>query len=384
MVTSPLGPAGPRHRILIVDDNPSIHEDIRKILAAPDDDGLRSAEQELFGEPATSPPPAEGPDDLELVSAYQGAEALERVEQSLRDGRPFAMALVDVRMPPGWNGIETIERLWQADPRLEVVICTAYSDYSWRDIVGRLGRNDRFLILKKPFDGIEVRQLALTLTSKWRLRRLEEQQVEVLERAVEERSADLRAAKDAAEHASRAKSEFLANMSHEIRTPLNGVAGMLELLSGTELDSAQLRYLRGAQTSANCLQHLVNDILDFSKVEAGKMELDPTEFDLHVMIEDVAEIVAPRAQQKGVEICCDLPDDLPPLVLGDADRLRQILLNLASNAVKFTERGQVVLRAALVERSGEEGLLRFEVSDTGIGIPDNRRDRLFKLFSQDR
>ncbi|MGE0757087.1 MAG: response regulator transcription factor, partial [Pirellulaceae bacterium] len=129
MVTSPLGPAGPRHRILIVDDNPSIHEDIRKILAAPDDDGLRSAEQELFGEPATSPPPAEGPDDLELVSAYQGAEALERVEQSLRDGRPFAMALVDVRMPPGWNGIETIERLWQADPRLEVVICTAYSDY---------------------------------------------------------------------------------------------------------------------------------------------------------------------------------------------------------------------------------------------------------------
>ncbi len=371
------------HRILLVDDNPSIHEDIRKILSSEKDNELATAEADLFGAVEGVD---QGPVAIEvqfrIESAMQGQDALRLVEQLVAEGQRLRMAFVDVRMPPGWNGIETIQCLWQVDPDLEVVICTAYSDYSWREIVAQLGQTDRFLILKKPFDAVEVRQLALTLSAKNMLRQAQANQLANLEQAVEERSADLRMAKEAAEQASRAKSEFLANMSHEIRTPLNGIVGMLELLSTNDLAEAQSRYVRGALTSVDCLMSLINDILDFSKIEAGKIELDPIDFNLRMLLEDVTEMMAPRAPKKGLEICGDLAGDMPELVNGDADRFRQIVLNLVSNAVKFTERGQVVIRGREERRCGDEIWMRFEVSDSGIGIPADYHDRLFKLFSQ--
>ena len=371
------------YRILIVDDNPAIHEDFKKVLLAPDEDHLASVEADLFGDaPSTTSLSSTSTMNFELHSAFQGQQALEMVEHSMRDGARFNMAFVDVRMPPGWNGIETIRRLWEVDPELEVVICTAYSDYSWREIVAELGYTDRFLILKKPFDSVEVRQLSMTLTAKSVLRKAQADQMANLEKAVEERSADLRAAKELAEQGSRAKSEFLANMSHEIRTPLNGMIGLMELLATTPLDTTQKRYVHGAQKSSDCLLSLINDILDFSKIEAGRIELDPVDFDLRLLLEDVAEMMAPKAHKKGLEVCCDLSPDFPTQIKGDADRLRQIVLNLVSNAVKFTEKGQVVIRARVDEQCHDGILIRFEVSDTGIGIPADRTDKLFKLFSQ--
>jgi PAS domain S-box-containing protein len=193
---------------------------------------------------------------------------------------------------------------------------------------------------------------------------------------------ELHRQKEAAEAASRAKSDFLANMSHEIRTPLNGVVGMLELLSATPLDAQQRRYARVARTSADTLLSLINDILDFSKIEAGKLELDEIDFDLHELVEDMAEMFAPRAHEKSIELVSSIHPDVPNSVRGDPDRIRQVLINLTSNALKFTERGEVVID---VQRIGEsEGCvrLRFSVRDTGIGIPADRRDRLFKSFSQ--
>jgi len=371
------------HRLLLVDDNPSIHEDIKKILQSQGDDQLAAAEADLFGDaPAISSIEKESLAEFEFHSAMQGQQALAMVEEAIKNDQRFSMAFVDVRMPPGWNGIETIKRLWQVDPDLEVVICTAYSDYSWQEIVSELGSTDKFLILKKPFEAVEVRQMAMTLSAKSKLRIAQANQLANLELAVKERSVDLVAAKEAAEQGSRAKSEFLANMSHEIRTPLNGIVGMLELLSSTELDDTQRRYVRCAETSVDCLLSLINDILDFSKIEAGKIELDPVEFNLHQLLDDIAEMMAPKAHAKGLELCCQLEADLPAMMKGDSDRLRQIVLNLVSNAVKFTEKGQVVIHAHQCETTDEAMLIRFEVSDTGIGIPDDRRDRLFQLFSQ--
>lgn len=154
-------------RVLVIDDNPAIHDDFRKILCNADKAGedFEAAEAALFGA-APSPPNEIG---FEIDSAFQGEKGLERVEASLREGRPYALAFVDVRMPPGWDGVETIRRIWQVAPDLQVVMCTAYSDYSWDEIVGQLGTSDNLFILRKPFDNIEVMQLAHALTRKWTL-----------------------------------------------------------------------------------------------------------------------------------------------------------------------------------------------------------------------
>ncbi|WP_347901789.1 EAL domain-containing protein [Pseudomonas purpurea] len=183
---TPLGQAN--RRILIVDDTASIHQDFGKILAPQifDDDALSSAEEALFGAPA-----AVALQGFVLDSAFQGLEALAKVEAALAKDLPYAMAFIDMRMPPGWDGLETIERLWQVDPKLQVALCTAYSDYSWDDIAERLELGDRLLILKKPFDAIEIRQMASALTVKWQMTEDAALKMNLLEQAVEERTREL-------------------------------------------------------------------------------------------------------------------------------------------------------------------------------------------------
>jgi len=368
------------HRILVVDDNASIHVDFRKLLQPPLRCEVEQAEHDLFGASMVSTPSSPCDERFDIHSAYQGSQALALVQASINDGLPYRMAFVDIRMPPGWDGVETIEQLWKVDPNLEVVICSAYSDYSWRQIVTRLGKTDQFLVLRKPFDSIEIRQLAMCLTKKSVLKDVQRRHLEKLATVIDERTRAIAAA----ESASKAKSHFLANMSHEIRTPLNGVTGMLELLASTTLDSQQVRFVKGAQSSADCLMSLINGILDFSKIEQGMLELDCIDFDLPLLMHDVCEILAPAAQKGGLEMKCIVDERLPTWVSGDHNRLRQILLNLVSNAIKFTEEGRVQLEACLLATDLDTGniTLRISVSDTGIGIPLDRRHRLFQVFSQ--
>jgi signal transduction histidine kinase/DNA-binding response OmpR family regulator len=260
------------------------------------------------------------------------------------------------------SGVEAIGRMGRISARVHV---------EGNDELATLGET-----INQTFDALENAEESLRRTNA------------DLEGRVRKRTAELAASTEAAEAASRAKSEFLANMSHEIRTPLNGVLGMTELALNTELTPEQREYMGLAKYSAESLLVVINDILDFSKIEAGRMDLDPVPFRLRDSVDETIKTLALRAHQKGLELLSDIHDDVPESAIGDGPRIRQILLNLASNAVKFTEDGEVVVSLRretppVPSSVPSAGLVaHFTIRDTGIGIPRDKQQLIFQAFLQ--
>jgi signal transduction histidine kinase/CheY-like chemotaxis protein/HPt (histidine-containing phosphotransfer) domain-containing protein len=335
------------------------------------DEFTNEEEFELVAGPATAAKPA-APQLRTIGRVVVGMSTAPAIEAQMRENRA-TMAATAVAAIVGatvlfftlGSWMRRLQRLANASQAISRGDFTGSIEDRHDDEIGRLAQSfdDMRLALRKR--DIRLRDFTETLQAQ-----------------VAERTKDLQHALTAAEEANRAKSLFLANMSHELRTPLNGVIGMVDLLLGAEPNVQQRRYCEIAKSSARSLLELINDILDFSKIEAGKLELDSTDFDLHDLLEGVTQMFGERAEKKGIELGCSVGRDVPRAVTGDPVRLRQVILNLVSNAIKFTESGEVVISVAVNEQNETKALLKFAIKDSGIGIPQHRLDRLFKSFSQ--
>ena len=355
-------------RILVVDDNPSIHQDFRKILvqSAPASQDVDAEAAALFGGLAPSIEEAGFTVDV----AHQGQEALEMIRRARAEQRPYALAFVDMRMPPGWDGLTTITHVWEADPEIQTVICTAYSDRSWDEIQSTLSTRNRWLVVKKPFDTIEVLQLAHALTEKWTLARLASLKLESLEQLVEARTRDL-------QKAHRVQSEFLANASHELLTPLNAVSGFLELLTTTDLDDEQQDYLREAKAGGKRLHSLLLKILDFNRADAGTLRVAHGEFTPHDLLQSLVTDSASAAVKKGLSLTAETAPEAAQRWQGPKEIVRNVLGLLLDNAIKFTPQGSVTLRA----EPSPIGL-QFSVQDTGLGLTPQQLEWIQIPFAQ--
>jgi signal transduction histidine kinase len=355
-------------RILVIDDNPSIQKDFRSVLvSAPDPGaGIDFEAAAVFG---NEPVIAIGM-DFELDSAMQGDEALRMVEQAREAGRPYAMAFVDMRMPPGWDGLTTIKRIFEVDSAIQAVICTAYSDRSWSEIQATLTERDRWMVLKKPFDKIEVLQLAYALTEKWNLARLAGLKTEGLERMVAARSAEL-------EDAYRVTREFLANANHELLTPMNGVCGLLELVADSELTDDQRLYVEQASQCSADLLRLLRRILAFNRADAGLLGPDDAEFTPAELLDSVVNEHAEAASAKRLTLHTRCGAVASGRWRGPAALIRQTLGLLMDNAFKFTAAGTVSLGC----EPSTNGL-EFSVTDTGRGMTPLELDWIRIPFAQ--
>ena len=359
-------------RILLVDDTPSIHADFRKILEPDDDTALDAAEAALFGQPR-----ATLRDRFAVDSAYNGREGLARVEAALAAGRPYAMAFVDMRMPSGWDGMETIEQLWRVDANLQVVICTAYADQPWQEVQQRLDVRDRLLIVKKPFDMIEVNQLALTLTAKWDLARQAESNVLELQRALQE----LKATEAALRQSNRELEEFAHSLSHDLRAPLSVMSAFGGLLSqelaGSE-DAKVRHYLARIQASAALGEELIEALLLLDRVSRLPLCIEPV--DLSALANRLLGEL--RNFEPGREVSIQVQEGLS----APADpRLAQIVMKqLLDNAWKFTARRADARIEVGMEHpgDGEAGDPVFFVRDNGSGFDMAYAGKLFRIFQR--
>ena len=379
------------HRILIIDDNPNIHKDFQTILTEEQDNSiLDELREEVFGKSESK---VIEKTIYELDFASQGQAGLEKVEEAFSQNRPYELAFVDMRMPPGWDGLKTIENIWKVDKNIQVVICTAYSDYSWGDITQRLGKSENLLILKKPFDCAEVSQLASALTEKWNLARKASMKMEELEQIVKERAKELIEKNNQlkmeiaereqmelklaemirkVESANKELKEFASIVSHDLKAPLRGVKTLaLWILQdcGDKFDTKSTQQMNLLMDRVDRIYNLIDGVLKYSKVGQTSGEHIPV--NLETFLPEVISMVVPPEHIK-----VSIENQLPSIICEET-HIMQVFQNLISNAIKYNDKEQGWIK---INCSEDGDFWKFSIADNGPGIDEKHFERIFRMF----
>jgi len=379
------------HRILVIDDNPSIHKDFQTILIDEEESAtLNELRNQVFGDKNNEPTIKSV---YELDFASQGKEGCEKTRVACSENRPYELAFVDMRMPPGWDGLKTIEHIWEIDPKVQVVICTAYSDYSWGEITEQLGKSENLLILKKPFDSAEVAQLASALTEKWVLARKASLKTEQLEQMVKERTDELTETNEhlkqeitEREQAERRQAEliekvdninkelkdFASIVSHDLKAPLRGIKSLATWI----LDDCSDKLGEQANEQMNLLlgrvermYNLIDGVLQYSR--AGRTEEKPIQVNLEDFIPEAIDMLVPPEN-----ISITIENTMPVIECAET-HVMQLFQNLLSNAIKYMDKPQGRIKVGCVE---EDGFWKFSIADNGPGIEEKHFEKIFKMF----
>jgi signal transduction histidine kinase len=379
------------HRILVIDDNPNIHKDFQTILLEEEEStALDSLRNEVFGDNSNR---HVNTSVYELDFASQGKEGCDKVKQACSENRPYELAFVDMRMPPGWDGLKTIEHIWQIDPHVQVVICTAYSDYSWGEISERLGRSENLLILKKPFDSAEVAQFASALTQKWILAKQAALKTGQLEEMVKERTDELtrineqltleiaerlEAEKKQAEliekvdNINKELKDFASIVSHDLKAPLRGIKSLASWLLDDCADSLgdqgkeQINLLLGR---VERMYNLIDGVLQYSIV--GRTEEKVVPVNLNKFVPEIIDMLVPP---KNISVTVE--NELP-VIECEETQIMQLFQNLLNNAIKYMNKEQGRIKVGCTE---ENGAWKFSIADNGPGIEEKNFEKIFKMF----
>ena len=358
------------HRILVIDDNPSIHKDFQTILLEEEEsETLNALRDEVFGNKSKNNAPKS---IYELDFASQGQEGCEKIKKACSKDQPYELAFVDMRMPPGWDGLKTIEHIWKIDPKVQVVICTAYSDYSWGEITERLGRSENLLILKKPFDSAEVAQFASALTEKWVLARKATLKMEELEQMVKERTEKQTELLEKVDNINKELRDFASIVSHDLKAPLRGIKSLATWI----LDDCSDKLGKQANEQMNLLLHrvekmhnLIEGVLQYSR--AGRSEEQAVQVNLDTFLPEAIDMIAPPEN-----ISITIENTMPVIECAET-HIMQLFQNLLNNAIKYMDKPKGQIKVGCNE---QDGFWKFSIADNGPGIEEKYFEKIFKMF----